>query len=55
MTQNFDRLTKINFNARMTEASKNLATKKQVQNALDLEHKKVSHVSFKQLYWLKSF
>ena len=38
-TQKFTRLTKINL-ARMTEASKNLATKNQVETALDLRYKK---------------
>ena len=37
--QKFTRLTKINL-ARMTEASKNLATKNQVETALDLRYKK---------------
>lgn len=35
MTQEFNRLAKVNVNARITVASKNLATKRQVENALD--------------------
>ena len=34
-TQKVNRLTKINFNPRMSESSKNLATKNQVEFALD--------------------
>ena len=46
-TQEFNRLTKIIFHARMAEASKKLATKKQIENALDIENK--STVKMKQL------
>ena len=35
-TQIFKRYTKVNFNARMTKAVKNLATKSQIETALDL-------------------
>ena len=35
VTQDFNRLTKINFNARMLKASRNFAIKKQVENPLD--------------------
>ena len=35
MTQEFNRLAKVNVNARIAVASKNLATKRQVENALD--------------------
>ena len=43
MTQDYNRLTKINFNVRMTEASKNLATKKQVGNVSDLGNKNIEN------------
>ena len=36
-TQGFNRLTKINYYAIMTEAQKNLVTKEQVEYTLDLE------------------
>ena len=36
MTLEFNRLTKMNFDVRMAEPSKNVATKQQVQNGLDL-------------------
>ena len=39
VAQDFNRLIKIIFNVRMAEASKSLKNKKQVENALDLEHK----------------
>ena len=39
LSQYFNILRKINFNARMAEALKRLATKKQVENALDLGNK----------------
>ena len=39
VTQDFNRLIKIIFNVRMAEVSKSLKNKKQVENALDLEHK----------------
>ena len=35
----FNRLTKLNFNAKMGEVSKNLATSKKVENVLDLAGK----------------
>ena len=35
VTQDFNRLTKINFDARMLKASRNFAIKKQVENPLD--------------------
>ena len=38
-TDEFSRLAEIHFNARIAEALKNLATKKQVVNALDLGNK----------------
>ena len=41
MSQKFDRLTKVNFDARMGEALKSLATKTQVENALDLGDEKI--------------
>ena len=37
--QDFNRLIRISFNLRETEASTNLATQNQVENALDLGHK----------------
>ena len=37
--QDFNRLAKINFNARMLDASKNLATKIQLENPFDLGDK----------------
>ena len=37
LTQEFDKLTKIYFNARMAEASKNLVSTNQVETALELE------------------
>ena len=57
MSQYFNILRKINFNARMAEALKKLATKKQVENALDLGNKnaeknlKTSNVWFKLFCW----
>ena len=51
-TQKFTRLTKINL-ARMTEASTNLATKNQVETALDLRYKKEK--KFKNFKCLVSF
>ena len=39
VAQDFNRLIKIIFNVRIVEASKSLKNKKQVENALDLEHK----------------
>ena len=51
-TQKFTRLTKINL-ARMTEASTNLATKNQVEAALDLRYKKEK--KFKNFKCLVSF
>ena len=39
LTQEFDKLTKIYFNARMAEASKNLVSTNQVETALELEDK----------------
>ena len=39
LTQEFDKLTKIYFNARMAEASKNLVSTNQVEAALELEDK----------------
>ena len=39
VTQNFNSLTKMNFNARMAEASKNLRTKKPVEKSLYLGNK----------------
>ena len=38
-TENFKRLTKINFNARLTKSLKNLATKNYVETALDWRNK----------------
>ena len=37
--QDFNRLIRISFNLRETEASTNLTTQNQVENALDLGHK----------------
>ena len=39
MSQDFNRLTKINFDTRLAETSKNLATKRQLENTLDLGDK----------------
>ena len=39
VTQEFNKLIKINFNAQMAEASKKLAIKTQVEKALDLGDK----------------
>ena len=55
-THELNILTEINFNARITEVSKSIATKKQVENALGLgdknrEKNKTSNVWFKLLYW----
>lgn len=50
-------LTKINFDARMTEKPKNLATKRQVENGFDLRDKNIVKIKknwnvwFKLLYW----
>ena len=41
MTQDFSTLAKANSNTKMTEAWKNLATKNQVENGLDLGEKKI--------------
>ena len=38
MAQDANRLTKINFNERTVEASENLVTKKQKENAQDLRY-----------------
>ena len=58
MAQDANRLTKINFNERTVEASENLVTKKQKENAQDLRYenrrkvkKKTSNAWFKLLYW----
>ena len=40
VTQEFNRLTKINSNVRMAKALKKLATHKEVENALDLRDEK---------------
>ena len=37
--QDFNRITKLHFNARMTEASNNLKSKNQVENTLELGDK----------------
>ena len=42
MTQDFSTLAKVNSNTKMTKAWKNLATKNQVENGLDLGEKKKS-------------
>ena len=39
MARYCNRLTKANFNARMTEALKKLSTKKKIKNAFDLGNK----------------
>ena len=50
-THEFNRLTEININARMAEALKYLATKKQIDNALDLGDKNIEQIeNFK--YWI---
>ena len=41
MTQDFSTLAKANSNTKMTEAWKNLTTKNQVENVLDLGEKKI--------------
>ena len=46
MTQDFSTLAKANSNTKMTEAWKNLATKNQVENGLDLGEKKNPNVLF---------
>lgn len=43
----------INFNSRMTEASKNLATKKQIDSALDLGDKSREQIKKIQMFDLK--
>ena len=48
--QDFNRITKLHFNARMTEASNNLKSKNQVENTLELGDKnKEKIIIFKPL------
>ena len=51
MAQDANRLTKINFNERTVEASENLVTKKQKENAQDLryENRRKVKKNFKRL------
>ena len=49
VTQDFNRLINMNFNSRTGEASKNLATKKQVENALDLGDNNREKIIFERL------
>lgn len=43
MTQDFSTLAKVNSNTKMTEAWKNLASKNQEENGLDLGGKKIKN------------
>ena len=48
-TPEFSRLTKISFDARMKEAAKNLASKSQIDNDLDIAKKKNKKHNFRRL------
>ena len=55
VTQDFNRLTKMNFTARMAEALKNFATKKQVENAFELGYKNREKIEKLQTFDLSYF
>ena len=55
MTQEFNRLTKINSNVRMAKALKKLATHKEVENALDLQDEKREKIKKTSNIWFRLF
>ena len=48
-------LTKINFDARMTEKPKNLATKRQVENGFDLRDKNIVKIKKIEMFDLSYY